>query len=109
MPKTNVAPATEYELSLIRKVQRATFPVGSAHKRFIHTLGSKSKLSDKGRKYLAFIAYRYRRQYKLSFEDYDYIGKWNYENTIGRNLKKKIKTALGPATPISHIFVVGKE
>lgn len=72
----NVAPISEFELALVKTVRRATFPVGSAHKRFIRDTSEHSKLSDRGRWFLASIAHRYRRQYRLSTEQIQWVNEW---------------------------------
>lgn len=64
---------TDFELALVRRVQQATFPPGMSHKRFIRDLSDKTKLTDRGRWYLAHIAHRYRRQYTLSEEQWAWI------------------------------------
>lgn len=81
MSKTNIQPVTEHENRLIGKVSSATFPAGSSHKRFMRNWGppESRKLSDEGRRYLAYIAWRYRKQYKLSPDDLLFIRKWIYE------------------------------
>lgn len=74
------APINPLELGLVEKMaQQVRFPVGSAHKRFVHNLGEHSQLTDGGRRYLAFIAHRYRRQFKANEEEQGFIAKWNYE------------------------------
>lgn len=66
---------TEFELTLVRKVSGARMVPGSGHKRFIRDLNEKSKLSNKGRAFLAWTAFHYRRQYKLTQDDLDYISR----------------------------------
>lgn len=81
MSKTNIQPVTKQENDLIGKVSQATFPAGSSHKRFMRNFGppESHKLSDEGRAYLAYIAWRYRKQYALNPSDLDFIHKWIYE------------------------------
>lgn len=67
-------PMTDVELSIVAKMQRSvTFLPGHAHKRFVRNLTPDSKLSAKGRNYLAFIAHRYRRQWTASCEEFHWI------------------------------------
>jgi hypothetical protein len=66
---------TEVEQSIVQKLQsHVTFVPASAHKRFIRDLiPGKSQLSDRGRNYLAYIANRYRRQWRATDEEFEWI------------------------------------
>ena len=72
----NIAQITEFEYALVETVRHATFPIGSAHKRFIRDTLPVSKLSDRGRWFLAHIAHRYRRQFRLSQEQQAWVNDW---------------------------------
>src|SRR5579864_3701853 len=64
------SPLSTLETRMIQRIQGSvTFPPGSSHKRFIRRLNPQSQLSDRGRQYLAYIAHRYRRQWKASAEE----------------------------------------
>ena len=71
-------PMTELEKSIAAKVASARFPPGTASKRFARDLGSGyiRELSPRGRRFLAFVAHRYRRQYSLSSEELQWIEQW---------------------------------
>jgi hypothetical protein len=74
LPRTNL---TVTEASIIGKLQGCVrFPPGHSHKRFIRELTIQSQLSDRGRAYLAFIANRYRRQWKPDMEEMEWIVRW---------------------------------
>lgn len=77
-------PVSEMESSIIATVSRATFPIASGPKRFIGDLraGRKLRLSDGGRKYLAWIANRFRRQYDLNAEQLQWVAEHIYEGEI---------------------------
>jgi hypothetical protein len=66
------------EQGLVRRLQaNVSFPPGSSHKRFINHLDAeRSRLSDRGRAYLAYIANRYRRQWKPTHEEFCWIVQW---------------------------------
>jgi hypothetical protein len=70
---------TELEKSIIAKLATANFPPATASKRFVGDLsaGYVKQTSDKGRMFLAFIANRFRRQYKLSVEEQKWVDEWN--------------------------------
>lgn len=71
-------PLSAVEKSIAAKVATANFPPGTASKRFARNLGNGyvKDLSDKGRKFLAFVANRYRRQYPLSKDEWAWINEW---------------------------------
>jgi hypothetical protein len=74
LPKTQIEPV---EWLIAFKMQSAvTFVPGSSHKRFIRELSVNSQLTDRGRAYLAYIAHRYRRQWKPSQEEFEWIVRW---------------------------------
>jgi hypothetical protein len=65
------------ESALVRRLQEhVSFPPGSSHKRFIRDLTDESLLSEGGRHYLAYIAARYRRQYRATPEEIAWIVEW---------------------------------
>jgi hypothetical protein len=89
----NVATISDFELALVNTVRRATFPAGHAHKRFIRDILPLSKLSDRGRWFLASIAHRYRRQYRLTPEQIAWVNEWLSKDV---NLDPEPKTASVP-------------
>jgi len=92
-----MTPISEFELRLADRVACATFPVGHSHKRFIRGISAASKLSDRGRWYLAFIANRYRWQYKLSEEQWAWIRERLSGDIPGRQTERE--TEPSSATP----------
>ena len=80
MKGKNYAPLSEMELSIVKTVSRASFPIASGPKRFIGDLsaGYSKQLSDGGRAYLAWIANRFRRQYQLSAEQLQWVAEHIY-------------------------------
>ena len=65
------------EWLIVYKLQRdVTFPHGSSHKRFINRLSVESQLSSRGRAYLSYIANRYRKQWKASDAEMEWIIRW---------------------------------
>ena len=83
LPRT---PMDTIEQGIVRKMQtNVSFPPGHAHKRFIHDLiPDRSQLSDRGRAYLAYIAHRYRRQWKATHEEFCWIVRWASYGTLPR-------------------------
>ena len=83
LPRT---PLDSIEQGLVRRLQaNVSFPPGYAHKRFIHDLiPERSQLSDRGRAYLAYIAHRYRRQWKATHEEFCWIVRWASYGTLPR-------------------------
>ena len=70
-------PMTELEWKLVQGIHGSvTFPVGHSHKRFIRGLTADSLLSEGGRRYLAYIAHRYRRQYQATAAEAAWIAEW---------------------------------
>jgi hypothetical protein len=59
-------PLTKTELSIVEKLSHAHFPPATASKRLIRDLasGHVKNLSARGREFLAFVAHRFRRQWK---------------------------------------------
>ena len=68
----------EIERGIVRKMQASvTFVPGSSHKRFVRDMNpDTSQLSERGRQYLAYIANRYRRQWKATHEEFAWIVQW---------------------------------
>lgn len=68
-------PLSAFEKELATTVSQATFPVGSGSKRFIRDIydGRIQQLTDKGRWYLAYVAHRFRRQYRLTQEQLAWV------------------------------------
>jgi hypothetical protein len=71
-------PLTELEKRLVRKLAGASFPPATASKRFARDLGSGyvTQLSDRGRRFLAFVVHRFRRQYKLEPDESAWLETW---------------------------------
>jgi hypothetical protein len=69
------APLSAFEKGLADTVSVAVFPVGSGAKRFIRDIysGYITQLTENGRWYLAFVAKRFRRQYRLTEEQLAWI------------------------------------
>jgi hypothetical protein len=76
--KLPLTPMNEIEKTIVRKLQgHVTFVPASSHKRFIKNLIPETgRLSDRGRNYLAYIANRYRRQWKCTHEEFCWIVQW---------------------------------
>jgi hypothetical protein len=73
-PRTQIEPD---EWLIVYKLQtNVNFPHGSSHKRFIRGLSVNSQLGDRGRMYLAYIANRYRKQWKASDSEMEWIIRW---------------------------------
>jgi len=83
LPRT---PMDAIEQGIVRKLQGyVTFVPASSHKRFIHDLiPDRSQLSDRGRAYLAYIAHRYRKQWKATHEEFCWIVRWASYGTLPR-------------------------
>ncbi len=71
-------PLSELEQAMAVKVAGARFSPGTAAKRFGRDLesGYIRELSDRGRMFFAYVAYRYRRQYLLTTEEHQWINMW---------------------------------
>jgi hypothetical protein len=79
------APISPIELSIVRKMQRlVTFPPATASKRFINTLSDASQLTDKGRRFLAFIAHRFRRRWinTGTDEEFNWVLRYNVPRKV---------------------------
>lgn len=79
---TDRSPITDLEWCIIRKLSGASFPPGTASKRFVRDLagGYIKQLSPRGRRFLAYVANRFRRQYQLTESEWTWIHEWlNYE------------------------------
>ena len=72
-------PLTEIEQAIVKKLATASFPPATASKRFAHNLsdGYVKDLSDKGRRFLAYVVHRFRRQYSLSREEQEWVSQWS--------------------------------
>jgi hypothetical protein len=89
-PTGKKEPISAVELSIVRKMQRlVTFPPATASKRFVNTLSDRSQLTDKGRRFLAFIAHRFRRQWigAATEEEFHWIVRYN----VPRKALEKIR------------------
>jgi hypothetical protein len=71
-------PLTQTERHIVAIVSRASFPPATASKRFMRDLasGQISKLSHRGRCFLAFVAHRFRRQYVLPDDEWKWVMTW---------------------------------
>ena len=80
-----------FEKELISVVAGATFRPATADKRFIRRLcsGEIQQISEKGEVYLAQIAQRYRRQYTLSAEQWQWV---NEKLTVASVRREEIAT-----------------
>ena len=75
-------PLTELEQAIAKKLCSARFPAGTASKRFALNLGDGyiKDLSWRGRKFMAYIAHRFRRQYTLTPDEQAWVNRWkDYE------------------------------
>lgn len=72
----------QLEKAIYRKVSGASFPPATASKRFMQGDADLLKLSDKGRRFMAFIAHRFRRQYVLTEEEWAWVDKWNTKEAV---------------------------
>lgn len=73
-----LSPLSDLEKSIYRKVSGASFPPATASKRFMQGDPELVKLSDKGRRFMAFVANRFRRQYVLTEEEWAWVREWKY-------------------------------
>jgi hypothetical protein len=71
-------PLTDLETAIAAKLATARFPSYSASKRFARDLGDGhvKALSSKGRRFLAYVVNRFRRQYALSSEEKAWVNEW---------------------------------
>lgn len=72
------SPITDLEYGILVKLSGARFPPATASKRFVRDWfnGYIKQLSPRGRRFLAFIAHRYRRQYRLSDSEQAWVDQW---------------------------------
>jgi hypothetical protein len=70
------AQMSEIEWAMVKKLKGASLQVASAGKRFIRILNPESRLSDDGRRFLAELFHRYRRQYKTTDEETLWLKEW---------------------------------
>lgn len=75
-PKLPMTELSEQEKSIYRKVQTARFPPATASKSFMQGDANVLRWSDRGRAFMAYIAHRFRRQYTLTFEEWEWVAKW---------------------------------
>lgn len=73
------------EQSIIDVIKHASFPPATAAKRFVNDLadGYIHNLTPGGRRFLAFIAHRFRRQYTLTLEQWQWVNEKNSEIVKG--------------------------
>lgn len=69
---------SEIEQGIAKKIGGARYPPATASKRFAQNCagGYIKELSPQGRRFMAFIAHRYRRQYALTSAELDWISEW---------------------------------
>lgn len=86
---------SEIEQSIAAKLCTARFPAYSASKRFARDLGDGyvRELSDKGRKFMAYIVHRFRRQYTLTQEEQAWVDDW-----LNKQTEPTIRKAVVPST-----------
>ena len=72
------SPLSEVERSIAAKLGQASFPPATASKRFARNLsdGYVKELSDKGRRFMAYVTHRFRRQYSLTAEEQAWVNEW---------------------------------
>lgn len=63
----------------MRKLQGARLRSFSWDKGFVIFMDHTTKLTDRGRACLAILAWRYRRQYRITGEEKDFINRWHPE------------------------------
>jgi len=70
-------PLSEVEKAIVRKLATARYPPATASKRFVRDLSSGyvRDLSERGRAFLAFVAHRFRRQYRLDAGELAWVEK----------------------------------
>jgi hypothetical protein len=69
-------PMTDLEWGMVQKLKGASQQAASAGKRFIRILDRESRLSDAGRRFLAELFHRYRRQYRTTDEETLWLMQW---------------------------------
>lgn len=71
-------PITELERGLIEKLSMARFPPATASKSFVRDLtdGHVKELSDRGRGFLAYVAFRFRRQWVPAADERAWVAFW---------------------------------
>jgi|SRR6185312_1814196 len=74
----DATPISDLEHSIFKKLGGARFPPGTASKRFVrdYSNGYVKQLSPRGRKFLALIARRFRRQYVLTDPELAWVAEW---------------------------------
>lgn len=78
-------PLSELEQGLARKLAGARYPCYSAAKRFSGDLaaGYVKALSPRGRRFMARVTYRFRRQYALTEAEWEWVRQWqNWEEVV---------------------------
>jgi hypothetical protein len=78
MSEMKRTPLTDVERSIVAKLSLARFPPATASKRFAGDLaaGYVKELSSKGRKFLAYVVHRFRRQYSLTDAEQRWVDGW---------------------------------
>jgi hypothetical protein len=92
----NVALLSELEKAIVAKLVTARFPPYTASKRFARDLadGHITRLSDRGRGFLAYVANRFRRQYQLSAEEEQWVKGWLEWHSNPDRFNKRIQLYL---------------
>lgn len=69
---------SEIEKSIGRKLAGASYPPATASKRFARDLGAGyiRQLSPNGRRFMAYMAHRFRRQYQLTESEWAWVREW---------------------------------
>ncbi len=75
----DLTPLSDLELQIIAKLSAVSFQPYTASKRFARALteGRIKNLSPAGRRFLAFIVHRFRRQINLNPDQSEWLKCWN--------------------------------
>lgn len=74
--KLPMTPLSDLEKSIYRKVQTARFPPATASKSFMQGDADVIRWSDRGRVFFGYIAHRFRKQYRLTEEEWAWVNEW---------------------------------
>lgn len=97
------------ERSIIAKIGSARFPPATASKRFARDLssGAVTQLTGKGRRFLAYVANRFRRQYLLSADEIEWISQWiNWKEDASPETSVKVKAEVAKVTSPEQLEIV---
>lgn len=90
-------PLTEIERGIVEKLSRASFPPATASKRFVRNLsdGYVKELSGKGRRFLAFVVHKFRRQYTLNEAEWAWVREWQSWQAPEESLPYSLRKLVG--------------